>query len=214
MQFNDVEAGTLDRRPRVAVRMAAVPHPPPEGSYGGLKAAKKCPRSGGDVFNKNEFATGLQHTQHLGDCAALIHNATQNKSANGVINRGRLERQFLRRCLQNFNLHSQTIGFFRQVLIHVGVRFYAYPPDTLRRQMSEVRSGTWTNFQYRSRDHGKQLGLVRRKITVGLVAESRHKPGKYALPDGTGAAADVLGVVFGAFSTQSIDYNAITGRPP
>jgi hypothetical protein len=49
---------------------------------------------------------------------------------------------------------------------------------------------------------------------VGLVAEPRHKPSENAQSDGTGAAANALGIAFGAFSTQSIDYNAITARPP
>lgn len=214
IDFNDVEARTLDRRPRVAIRMAAVPHPRPERFYGRLNVTKKCSRWGSHVFNKHEFAAGFQHAQHLGKRAALIHNATQNKRANRAVNGGGFDRQFLRPCFKNFDLHPEAFAFFRQILIHIGVRFYAYPPDSLCRQVSEVSSGTWTNFQYRAGCLGKQPRFVGREVMVGLVAEPRHKPGENAQADGTGSAANALGIVFDACSIQSIGYNAITGWPP
>jgi hypothetical protein len=52
------------------------------------------------------------------------------------------------------------------------------------------------------------------EVTIRLVAEPRHKPSEDAQPYGAGAAADARGIGISAFSTQSIDYNAIGGCPP
>src|SRR5262249_41415363 len=187
---------------------------PPERFHRALDPAEQCSGWRSHVLNKDELAAGSKHPLQFRKCPTLVDNATQNQCADSVINGGGPDRQFLRRSAPKFDPQTQTPRLFCQVPIHIRVRLYTDPADLLRREVSQVSSGARTDFQHPAGNVRKQSGLVRREVTVSLVAEPRHEPGENAQPDGTGAAADTRGIAFGAFSTQRIDYSAIRGRPP
>jgi hypothetical protein len=209
------ETRAFNYRECLTIRMAAVTHLPPEGFQCGLDAAEPCSRGRSHVLNKDEFAAGLKHTLQLGECPALIDNATQNQCADDVINGGGPERQFLYRSGQKFDSKPQTSGLLHQVPIHERIWFHTYPADDLALlQISEIGAGARADFKDSAGNLGKQLRLVRREVPVSLVTVPRHKPSENAKPHGTCAAADTREIQISAFSTQSIDYNVIKGCPP
>ena len=209
------ETRAFDRRACLTIRIAAVTHSPPEGFQRGLDAAEPCSRWRSHVLNKDEPAAGLKHSSQLGECLALIDNATQNQCADGVINGGGPDGQFVCRSGQKFDSEPQTSGLLHQVPIHERVWFHAYPADDLALlQMSEVGAGARADFKDSAGNLSKQLGLVRREVPVSLVTVPRHKPSENSKPHGPCAAADAGGIEISAFSAQSIDYYAIKGCPP
>src|SRR5215831_4771376 len=130
------ETRALNRSTRLAIWIAAVTHSAPERFHEGLDSAEQCSRWRGDMLNKDELAAGFEHPLQFGKCSALVDNATKNQGADRIINRARLDRQFLRRPAQNVNPEPHTPGLFCQVPIHVGVRLYTDPADPLRCKMS------------------------------------------------------------------------------
>lgn len=192
-KFDDVHGGEtafLDQLTGRTVRMAAVSHSSPKRFDRCLNVPEHGSSRCGHVLNEKQSAAGLKHTENLAHCPLLINHTAKYQSADGEIDAGGFDWQLFRGARKQVDVHSESLGFLPEMLAHIRVRLDANPSNVFRRQVPQIGSCARTDFQDCAGEAGKQSRFIQYKVMVGLMATSRHEPGKEPQSKGTGTSTN------------------------
>ena len=188
LYFHGGETGFLNNTTGWPVRMTAVPHTAPKRFNSRLNAPEQGSRWRGHVLYEKQATTRFEHPENLADSSPLIDYAAKHQSADGEIDAGAFDWQIFRGARTQVDGDSEPLGFLPEMLAHIWVRLDANPSDAIRRQVPQIGSCTRADFQDRAGEAGKQFRFMQREVMVGLMATSRHEPGKKPQSKGTGTS--------------------------
>ena len=168
--------------------MTAVPHSSPKRFDSRLNAPEQGSGWCGHVLYENQSTTRFKHPENLADSSPLIDYAAKHQSADGEIDAGAFDWQVFRGAREQVDVHSESLGFLPEMLAHIRVRLDANPSNVFRRQVPQIGSCARADFQDRAGEAGKQFRFIQCEVMVGLMATSRHEPGKEPQSKGTGTS--------------------------